>query len=377
MKKVLFFLESLAGGGAEKVLTDIVRNLDPEKFDVTVCTISDEGIYQSRVAEKVRYRSLLRQRDVRYGGVKRLLYRIKCKMIYTLPAAWVYRWLFREKYDVECAFIEGFATKLISASPNPGSRKIAWVHTDMERNPYAQNSFRSLAAHREAYRRYDTICCVSESVKEVFQKMILEDERVIVQYNPVDSDEVQRKGREKIDLIPNSKLQLGTIGRLTEQKGFIRLLDCLGMLRQEYPDFSLWIIGEGVQRPELEERIVRYSLENNVRLLGFHENPYKFMHRCDAFVCSSYAEGFSTAATEAMILGKPVFTTECAGMQELFGSEHCGEIVPNTDEALETMLRNLLSGTWKPEDYLDAVKRRAEDFDIKKRIAEIEVLLDQ
>ena len=377
MKKVLFFLESLSGGGAEKVLTDIVRNLDPEKFDVTVCTITDEGIYQSRVAEKVRYWPLLRQQDCRKGFMKRLMYQIRYKMIYSLPAFCVYRWLFREKYDVECAFVEGFATKLLSASSNPESRKLVWVHTDMERNPYAQNSFPSMEAHREAYRRYDTICCVSESVKEVFQKMILKDERVIVQYNPVDSEDVQRKGREEIDLVPNSKLQMGTIGRLTEQKGYIRLLDCLGKLRREFSDFSVWIIGEGSQRSELEERILRYSLEDNVQLLGFHENPYKFMYRCDAFICSSYAEGFSTAATEALILGKPVFTTECAGMRELFGSEQCGEIVPNTDEALEMMLRNLLSGTWKAEDYADAVNRRGEAFDIKKRMAQIEALLDQ
>lgn len=377
MKKVLFFLESLSGGGAEKVLTDIVRNLDPTKFDVTVCTVSDEGVYQYRVSEKVRYRTLLRQRDVRSGGVKKLLYRVKCKMIYKLPAALVYRWLFREKYDVECAFIEGLATKLIAASSNSKSRKIAWVHTDMERNPYAENSFPSQEAHRETYRRYDTICCVSESVKEVFRKMILDNEHVIVQYNPVDSDEVQCKGREEIDVAPNGKLQLGTIGRLEQQKGFIRLMDCLGKLREEYPDFSLWIMGEGTQRSELEKRIAQYSLEDNVKLMGFQENPYKYMAKCDAFVCSSYAEGFSTAATEALILGKPVFTTQCAGMQELFGSEQCGQIVENTDEALEMMLRNLLSGTWKVEDYEEAAVKRGSLFSIERRIQEIEDLLDE
>lgn len=377
MKKVLFFLESLSGGGAEKVLTDIVRNLDQTKFEVTVCTVSDEGIYQAQVSEKVRYRSFLRQQDYRSGLGKRIMYWIKMKMIYGLPAAWVYLWLFREKYDIECAFIEGFATKLIAASSNSGSRKIAWVHTDMEQNPYAQNHYSSLEEHRAAYCRYDAVCCVSQSVREVFRKMILDDNRVIVQYNPVDSVEVQRKGRENIELIPNRKLQLGTIGRLEQQKGFIRLLDCLGKLCRKYPDFSLWIIGEGSQRSELEKRIALYSLEDNVRLLGFQENPYKYMGNCDAFICSSYAEGFSTAATEALILGKPVFTTECAGMQELFGGEQCGEIVANTDEALEGMMENLLSGAWRAEKYLDAVKRRADTFDIKKRMAEIEALLDQ
>lgn len=376
MKKVLFFLESLSGGGAEKVLTDIVRNLDPSKFEITVCTVTDEGIYQPLIAEKVRYMSFLKQRESRCGFAKRFQYRLKYKLVYSLPAKWVYRWMFRDKYDIECAFIEGFVTKLIAASPNQDSKKIAWVHTDMKRNPYAQNVFCDLEEHRAAYRRYDTICCVSQSVKEVFMNMILDDKRVIVQYNPVDSTEVQRKGREEIDLIPNSNLQLGTIGRLAEQKGFVRLLDCIGKLRPEYPDFSLWIAGEGAQRPELEKQIKHYSLENNVRLLGFQENPYKYLEKCDAFICSSYAEGFSTAATEALILGKPVFTTECAGMRELFGSEQCGEIVENTDAALENMMRKLLSGAWRPEDYTDAVSRRSEVFDIKKRVAEIEALLD-
>ena len=178
-------------------------------------------------------------------------------------------------------------------------------------------------------------------------------------------------------MAPNGKLQLGTIGRLEQQKGFIRLLDCLGKLRDEYPDFSLWIMGEGTQRSELEKRIAQYSLEDNVKLMGFQENPYKYMAKCDAFVCSSYAEGFSTAATEALILGKPVFTTLCAGMQELFGSEQCGQIVENTDEALEMMLINLLSGSWKLEDYEEAAVKRGSLFSIERRIQEIEDLLDE
>lgn len=376
MKKVLFFLESLSGGGAEKVLTDIVRNLDQTKFDITVCTVSDEGIYQALVSGKVRYRALLRQSDFRHGGVRKIRYWLKTKMIYGLPARLVYKWLFRETYDVECAFIEGYATKLIAASPNPNSRKIAWVHTDMGRNPYAQKSYYSMEAHRKAYHRYDTVCCVSQSVAEVFKKMFMNDESVIVQYNPVDSVEVKQKGQEPIDLIPNSKLQLGTIGRLEQQKGFIRLVEVLGKLRTKYEDFSVWIVGEGSQRPAIEGLIAQYHLENHVKLLGFHNNPYKYMSKCDAFICSSYAEGFSTAATEALILGKPVFTTECAGMKELFGDEQCGEIVENTDEALENMLEKILSGEWLPESYLNAVSRRAEDFDIRKRMFEIEALLD-
>ncbi len=376
MKKVLFFLESLAGGGAEKVLSDIVTNIDKSVFDVTVCTVTDKGIYQKKVEDQVHYRSLLSLDSLKRGNLCRLLYKIKLKLIYNLSPQIVYRYYFKEKYDVECAFIEGFATRIIAASNNRKSKKLAWVHTDMLKNPYAQSYYKKHNQHCEVYRSFDSICCVSNSVKEVFESMFFDDKKVIVQYNPVDSNEVLEKGGEPIELIPNESLQLGTIGRLEPQKGFIRLLESVGKLLQEGFNFSLWIAGEGSQRSQLEAIIQKYHMGNNVSLLGFQSNPYKYLSKCDVFVCSSYAEGFSTAATEALILHKPIFTTECAGMSELFGDKKCGEIVENTDQALFDMLRRLVSGSIHLNDYMEDVSFRAEDFDIKIRMEEIEKLLE-
>ena len=65
-----------------------------------------------------------------------------------MPTPIAYRWMIHEKYDVEVAFVEGFATRLIAASPNKHSKKLAWVHTDMEKNPYASASYKSEAEHR-------------------------------------------------------------------------------------------------------------------------------------------------------------------------------------------------------------------------------------
>lgn len=376
MRRILLLIENLVDGGAEKVLSVLVSNLDKKKSDITVITVTDGGVYEPIVKRHCHYRSVLANDDYKAGGWKKLWYILKYKLIYSFPAPIAYRWMIHEEYDVEVAFVEGFATRLIAASPNKCSKKLAWVHTDMEKNPYASASYKSEAEHRAAYEKYDRICCVSQSVKDVFNKMFFDDKRVVVQYNPVDSAEVMRKGKEPVELTPNPTLQLGTIGRLEEQKGFIRLLDCLGRLKCKGYQFNLWIVGEGSQRPQLEALIKKYQMQEQVKLLGFQENPYKYMDKCDVFVCSSYAEGFSTAATESLILGKPIFTTDCAGMQELFGAEKCGEIVPNTDEALYEMLENLLSGKWKAADYTGAVARRAPDFDIKKRMQEIEKILD-
>lgn len=375
-QSVLFFIESLAGGGAEKVLSDLVSNLDQTKYNVTVISVADGGVYEPIVMKHSHYHPVFANDDYQSGGWKKLWYILKYKLIYSLPAPISYRWMIHEEYDVEVAFVEGFATRLIAASPNKRSKKLAWVHIDMEKNPYASASYKSEAEHRAAYEKYDRICCVSQSVKDVFNKMFFDDQRVVVQYNPVDSVEVICKGKEPVELTPSTTLQMGTIGRLEEQKGFIRLLDCLGRLKIQGYQFNLWIVGEGSQRPQLEALIKKYQMQEQVKLLGFQENPYKYMDKCDVFVCSSYAEGFSTAATESLILGKPIFTTECAGMQELFGDEKCGEIVPNTDDALYEMLENLLSGKWKAADYTGAVARRSLDFDIQKRMQEIEKILD-
>lgn len=374
MKNILFFLESLVGGGAEKVLSNLVCNLDKRKYNVTVVSVTDVGIYAPIVERICSYHPFLLADQK--GIWRRFKYVLKYKLLYTIPPTLAYRWIIRQKYDVEIAFVEGFSTRFIAASLNRASKKLTWVHTDMEKNPYASNSYHSKTEHRAAYEKYNKICCVSQSVKEVFNRMFFDDNRVVVQYNPVDSAEVIRKGKETVDLVPNCNLQMGTIGRLEEQKGFIRLLDCLGKLKTKGYDFGLWIAGEGSQRSILESLIEKYQMQSQVKLLGYQANPYKYMQKCHIFVCSSYAEGFSTAATESLILGKPIFTMECAGMQELFGNEKCGEIVPNTDEALYEMLENLLSGKWKVDGYIEAVARRSLDFNIQKRMQEIEAILD-
>lgn len=376
MRKIFFFLESLSGGGAEKVLSDIVCNLNSEKYDITVCTVVDGGIYQKKVEDSVKYKSFLKVADYKKGGWSKFLYCLKMKFVYVAPVKWVYRYFVREKYDIEIAFIEGYATKFIASSKNSDSKKIAWIHSDLIKNPYTEKYYKSIKAERENYKKFDKIECVSQNVKKAFEKKFSLTQNVQVQYNPVDSNAIKKYGKKNITIEINAGIKMVTVGRLEKQKGYIRLLECLGRLKEEGFKFSLWVIGEGSQRAVLENIIEKYQMKDYVQLIGFKTNPYKYVAKSDIFICPSYAEGFSTAATEAIILGKPVFTTDCAGMKELFGEECCGQIIPNTDNELYTMLKELVSGQIKPEKFQEAVQKRSRTFDIKKRILEIEHLLD-
>lgn len=376
MKKILFFLESLAGGGAEKVLTDIVYYLDKSKYDITVCTVTDGGVYQERVSSVCHYRSLLQASDYRAGGFRKAFFWLKMKMIYLLPAKVIYNHSFKERYDIEVAFIEGYATKIIAASPNGNSKKIAWVHSDLLKNAYADKSYSNLNVHRDAYEKYDQIVCVSEGVKKAFQQKFFPDHRVVVQHNPVDERIILQQAQEPISCPhQRDKLLLGSIGRLEQVKGYLRLLECAKILHDKGYPFALWIIGKGSQQDQLEKYILENDLTDTVKLLGFQSNPYKYMNQCDAFICSSYAEGFSTAATESLILGKPVFTVDCAGMNELIGESACGKVVPNTDEALYQLLEEVVSCQIDMAQYAKNAEERGRAFRVNARISEIDKLL--
>ena len=376
MRKVLFFIESLSGGGAEKVLSDIVANIDSKEFDITVCTVTDQDVYQNKVMQSCKYFSFLKKCDYDAGGFRKVYYWFRLKLIYRLPTKWIYKCFIKKHYDIEVAFVEGFATKFIAASNNFHSKKLAWVHIDMLKNTYADNYYRNINRHKAVYECYDQILCVSQSVKESFQKKFFCSEKISVQYNPIDSCDILSKSKENIDIkLQKGQIILGTVGRLEEQKGYLRLIKCAKKLHDKGYKFMILIIGDGSQRDILEEKIQLFDLNDSVKLIGFQINPYKYIARCDAFICSSYAEGFSTAATESLILGKPILTVDCAGMKELFGNYKCGEIVANSDESLMHLLENVFNGKIDLNTYRTDILKRQVDFNIKNRIKEIEELL--
>ena len=133
----------------------------------------------------------------------------------------------------------------------------------------------------------------------------------------------------------------------------------------------------GGSREELESLVAKFGLDDTVFLCGHQENPYKFISRADALICSSYAEGYSTSVTEAVILGKPVITTECSGMREIFGDKECGIICENSEEGLFNAIKSILDNPEKLEEYARNSAERAKDFSIEKRIAELEEYLEK
>ena len=288
MKKILIFVDSLNEGGVSKVLLDLLENINKEKYDITVMTLYNQGVYIDEVRKYVKYKYCFNIPAANGNSLKAKLYRKYWGGMLRLPESFMYRWFVKEKYDIEIAFMHGWSTKFISGSNNRASKKIAWVHVDLVTWNRVDGIFKNLEHHKKAYSKFDEVLCVSQTVKEgVEKKYNVKNARVL--YNPINREKILKLSNEEIDDIKfSSKFKLISVGRLSEQKGYDRLLRIFKKLKNDGLDIELILVGNGNKYNELNEYIVENKLEKDVTLLGFRENPYKYVRASDLFICSSY-----------------------------------------------------------------------------------------
>ncbi|MFQ6827741.1 MAG: glycosyltransferase [Faecalimonas sp.] len=116
--------------------------------------------------------------------------------------------------------------------------------------------------------------------------------------------------------------------------------------------------------------------QDAVIFTGYLKNPYPYIRQADLYVCSSIYEGFSTAATEALVLGTPVLTTDVSGMREMLGDSEYGLITENDDLAFENGLRKLLDNPELLKYYRAMAQKRSSYFEMENRLKEIEKLFN-
>lgn len=366
-KKILFLINSLRDGGAEKILVDIVNHLDPNKYDIEVRLIYKRGVYFDRLNSNIKLSFIS-------GKVGSFSARVVSRLLPILSSEVLHRIFVRDKYDIEVAFLEGYATKII-AGAQKGVKKIAWVHCDVTKTEWINGVYRTDAQFSNCYRKIDETICVSKTVKEAFIERFGEVTKLIVKYNPVDVKKIRELCREKISLQPNkNKITLVSIGRMTYPKRFIRLLAAVNNLLKQRYKIELWILGDGEERKDLETFVQKQGIQDAVTFTGYLKNPYPYIRQADLYVCSSIYEGFSTAATEALALGTPVLTTDVSGMREMLGDSEYGLITENDDVAFEDGLRKLLDSPELLAHYREMAQKRSSYFEMENRLNEIENL---
>jgi len=371
-KKIFFLIDSLGGGGAEKVLITLLGHLDRSKFEVTLTTIVDSGIHKNKVPDWIHYKPILRISQSKLG---KIFYSIKYKLIHNiLPLGLVYKLFIPQNNEVEIAFVEGFATKLLSFSTNTRAKKVAWVHTDLVNNHWILGVYGNIESEKRSYSKFDVVIGVSNQVTSAI-KALYSVKNAITLHNPIDCDKIISQSNEAlVGIAKHDRFRLVTIGRLEYQKGYDCLLRILKrLIYEDKLNVELWILGDGSLREKLESYSSDNGLDAYVTFWGFKTNPYPYIAQSDMFVCSSRSEGYSTAVTEAIILGLPVVTTNCSGMKELLGqNDEYGIVTENNEESLYRGLKGFLTDEYKQDYYNRLVKIRSKEISIDKLMEPIE-----
>lgn len=365
MINILFFIESLSGGGAEKVLRDLVNAMDQTRFAITVQTLypEDAGKY---LAQGIRYRYCYPKAS-RWNGLRM---RLEAALGLTYPLH------IRDAYDIEVAYLECGATKIMAGSTNKQALKLAWVHSDLKSWGGDVSAFS--AKTRKHYEKYDAAVCVSENVRKSFAELFGSAVRAVTVYNTInDAEIIEKAARPLPEGIAKHRFTVVTVGRLSAPKHFFRALMAHKRLLEEGMAHDLWIVGEGEERPVLEEYIRDNHLEASAKLLGFHENPYGLMKCADLLICSSIYEGFSTFVAEGLILGKPIVTTDVSGMRELLGDSEYGLITENDDEAFYQGMKRMLTDPQLLEYYAEQAKVRGRNFKREKLAKDTEAFFER
>lgn len=368
MKKVLFFIPNLMYGGAEKVLVNLVNNLDKSKYDITLQTIFDEGVNKKYLNE-----------DIKYKYVFKNLFRGSTTIFKLFSPKFLYSIFIKDKYDIVVSYLEGPTARIISGCPYD-SKKISWIHIELNDIEKFSNGFRNVKEAKTCYAAFDKTICVSNSVKEQFSKVSgMDSNNIDVLYNTNETDYILKKSKEIVDDIYFDKktINICSVGKIISTKGYDRLARVHKKLKEENLNHHIYILGIGEDQQKIEKYLADNNLENSFTFIGFRDNPYKYVSKCDLFICSSLREGFSTAVTESLIVGTPVVSTLCSGAHELLGENNeYGIVVENSEDGIYEGLKEMLTNEDKLKYYKEKSKERGKLFSKEKTVSKVEELLD-
>ena len=366
MLRINFLIHDLGQGGAEKVLVNLVNNMDRSKFDISVTVLFGGGVNEQFLAPDIRFHAVF-PKEV--PGNSKLMKLLTPKQLHKLCV--------KEHYDIEVSYLEGPSARVISGCQDKDTKLVSWIHVEQHTMDKLAGSFRSEKEARECYNRFDQTVCVSQYVHDDFCQLLDFRKPCRVLYNTVESDKILAGASEATpELANDGKIRLVAVGTLKQSKGYMRLLNIIKRLRDEQYPVHLYILGIGPLQQEMEEFIHQNKLQDTVTLLGYQTNPYKYVSKCDLFVCASFAEGFSTAATEALIVGTPVCTVEVSGMKEMLGSNNqWGVVTENSEESLYQGIQSLLDSPSRLAYYKEKAAERGKTFSTENTTRAVEKML--
>lgn len=347
MKDVVIVTGSMVRGGAEGVIATVANGLAERGWKVHIISILFD-ICDYPLDESVAYINISRQEKNQWLDTPRLVRTLRKKIREIRPDAVL-------SFMVAVNIVTWLATRGL---------KVKFIPS--ERNDPAKGRGRLIKIlQKRAYGAADTTVFQTTRAKEFFSGRI-RDRGVIIP-NPV---------RELPEAAPEKKKRIVTAGRLAEQKNQKLLIDAFAGVYREHPDFSVEIYGEGPMREELQAYIGEKGLTAAVRLCGKVENVPETIRDAYLFVLPSDYEGLSNALLEAMAVGLPCITTDCAGSDDAIRDGVNGLIVPVRDrDAMENAMRRLLEDPALAQDMGRKARESMSRYQAERVVEQWEALL--
>jgi glycosyltransferase involved in cell wall biosynthesis len=365
--KVLFFISSLDGGGAERVMVNLLGNIEGSRIEPVLVLLYPAATspYREYLSENIRIIVVERSTNSFFEKIKQFILFIRS--------------VHKERPRILLSMLTHNNLMALCAGILLRIRVIVCEHITLGEDIKTEEGKRMLGVPvaplvKILYGYADRVIAVSEGIKRnLIEEFRIPARKIRVIYNPIDSAAIT-----ELSTIPpehpffqgRAPVVMGA-GRLVTQKRFDILIKAFSSVAKEM-DARLIILGEGPGREALQKLVRDLGMEDKVSLAGFHGNPYQFLSRADVFVLSSGYEGLPMVILEAMACGVPVISTDCrSGPREILQNGRCGLLVPVGDEAaLSKGIVTLLRDRTLRENFSKAGKERAKDFSVSEVIAQ-------
>ncbi len=391
-KKILFMINSMGLGGAEKSLLSLLSLLNYDKYDVDLQMISFGGMFESLLPKEVNVLPLLDyvafcklplKKQILSLNFKFLFARIKTMLslrknkkhgrpLHDTQAYWQgCKNAFGRhpcSYDVAIAWGQGTPTHYVATKVS-AERKYSWINADYESAGHNRDF------DRDFYAVFDRNICVSNELAKLFEAVFPEyAEKTDVILDIQNSKLIQKMSEEPITLPKTAEVTIVTVGRYVEPKNYPLAIDTAYELKKRGLDFVWYAVGEGAERPNLEEKIKERGLEENFILLGAKSNPYPYIKASDVYVQTSSFEGYCLTLAEARMLNKPCAATKFDVVFEQMVQRKNGIVVEMKPEAVAGAITELIENDKLRKHIIDYLKNEKKGNE--EELEKVEALLD-
>ena len=375
--KLLFRHRSMEMGGVEKVMLSIVNNLNPEKFEITVCLNLNQGELRNEFPPHIRKLYLAEGKEDFSKNIilqKIQLYQRKKKLekLRKNPEI-IDKQHLKEYFDIEIGMTYNDFESVLNSS-NKNSKKIGWFHSEIN----VPGLKPLLPEILKQFPQFDVMVYCSQKIKDLMHihhpDLHFPREKVII--NAISIEKIKVKAAEKIEPF-SEKPSFVSVGRLHYRKGYHKLIEAHTKLIREGHDHQILIVGEGEHRQNLEKLIKENKVERTFILLGNKMNPYPYIKNADFFILPSESEAWPLVIAEALILQKPIIATDTGDVSMMIAPEKTGILIPYKVEEMYYSMKRFLTDKPLISEIKSNLQNIEDQFDNKKIFESIEIMMEQ